>query len=485
MVHDAIVIGSGAGGRAAALEAAEQGLDVLLVDDGSLSMSGFLRREALTLHLLRELAVRRLRSGSEDDRPKTEPRLHWRALTRRAKELARAQARLLRKRLDDAGVRVEPGPARLLSPTRLRIGPGCEREAAILVLASSCRPRRPARFGFDDRVICDNWSVCRLDRVPRNLLVVGAEDVGCELACLFAALGANVTLLDRRRQMLRYVDRDAAEILHAEMRRLGIEVVLAEKLLEVELDTTGEPYALVRLESGRVDRWARVLVAAGRVPNVESLQLDRAGVATDPQGFILTDEFLATSQAGIYAAGEAVASAAGRIDAPQQGRSAVRHALGLDDASTSDWPIAIHAIPEIAMVGLTEEMCQRLDVPHVVGTVRFEDMLYGRILGERWGMLKILVAQQDHRLLGVHIVGSHARELVQIGAAALRREEPVEVLAGEAFTSPSLSEAYRLAALCCLQRLPQQSAGGRGPSADANPWHAPPLDAPERPSRQG
>lgn len=400
MRHD-IVIGSDAAGCTAAAEAARHGQDVLLVDDGYLSAEGHLRRYSLAVHQLREAILgsvdARRMFGEEPDAPRLAD-VRMGSLSWRARELAEVESAGLRSWLISSGVCIDSGPATLLPSGRIRLGTRCVREADIVIIACGSRPRRPTRFPFDDRVICDEWSILQLDELPRSVLIVGAEETGCEFACSLAALGAEVTLLDRRRRMLRYVDRDIVAVLHKKMQRAGIVVVLDEQLRILDAkDHCPEPHAIIRLESGRVEQFERLLTAAGRSPNVET--------------------------------------------------------LGLEVELASNCPLTTYSIPEISMVGFTAETCDRLDVPHVVGVARYEELSLGRIREDRDGMLKLVVGRLDRRVLGVHLISTSARELVQLGAFALRSQAEVDALGNCVYARPSLSEAYRVAALECLAQL--------------------------------
>lgn len=462
MRYDMIVVGSGAAGCAAALEARKQGLSVLLIDDSRLSATGLLRSHGVAFHQLREAIVAVLkadRAFSAEARAMSRVVLPLKALAKERFQLAAAQSKALRERLDSRGVRVESGPAQLVSTTGVRTG-SLIQHAEIIVIDCESGPRQPGRFQFDGGVVCDFRSVFRFVAPPRSMLVLGAEEYGCALACLFAALGTQVTLLDRRSQMLRYVDRELAEILHTRMQWLGVEVVLSEALVGFEVIAgSSEPHANVRLASGRVETFEKVLVAAGRGLDMAGLSLERAGVATDEDGFIVTDEHGSTTQPGVYAAGDAVSGAAGLMSGDYQGRVAVRRALGLNVKMEEHWPMAVYSIPEIAMVGFTEEMCERLETPHVVGRARFGELLAGHWRADPEGMLKLVVGREDGRLLGVQAIGAQALELIQLGTAVMQREETAQALARGPFNSPSLFEAYRFAAVECLEK-----GAGRGAS---------------------
>lgn len=460
MQHDAIVIGSDDAACSAALEGSKRGLNILLVDDGCSTLDNLVHRRLLPMHHLREAIIRGADFHQTINDCSSVSRLSEAQLNAVAKHTqvsAESQFRLLWDRLALSGAQVLSGPAILLSDNRVLVGSGDVREAPIIVIACGSRPRLPERFSFDGKVVCDQWSIVHFEQIPRSLLVVGAETAGCEFACLFAAAGTNVTLLDRRSQMLRYADRDVIEILHRRMQAMGIDVVLHETIEALDVDGHGgEPHATARLGSGRIEKFERVLIAAGEASNVDALGLAQADIEIDDQGFIIIDDFFRTTRRGVYAIGGAISNTP-TGSGPQQGRAAMRHAMGVQSEVASDWPVTIYSIPEISMVGITGEMCGHLGIPYVEGRARFGDLLSGQIRGDHEGMLKLVVSQENRRLLGVHLVGSCARELVQIGALTMRQGESVDVLANASFSDPSLSAAYGNAALDCLEQLDTKS----------------------------
>jgi NAD(P) transhydrogenase len=456
MNFDAVILGSDPAGCSAALEASEQGLRVLFLPDAQRPTQPWSCFVSSPLHLLRESVVQRLSSLLLLEDFPAESRLRefpLQELWERQQELAASQLALFRERLERLGVVVDPRPARFLSAHEIQLGRDERLAAEIVVVATGSRPRRPRRFPFDDRIVCDPDSLLRAGRPPRNLLVLGAEGAGCELACVFGALGSSVTIVDRRDRALRYVDPDLLEVLHERMRELGIDVVLGESLDSVEVNPhSADPHATLRLASGRVEKCDRLVVAAGRQPNVENLGLAEAEIQGDRYGFVITDERLCTSQPGVYAAGGVISDLGQRADA-FQGRAAIRAALGFEVDAAQAAPLTIYTIPEISMLGMTEEMCGRLDFPSAAGSARFEDLLMGRLRSERRGVLKLVANRATEELLGVQIVGRGAAELIHFGGALLRRGETLREVTETIFNSPSLSEAYWWAARNALDRL--------------------------------
>jgi NAD(P) transhydrogenase len=402
--------------------------------------------------LLREAAAaaRPSRLGSG---PVTAARLALIELTESRRQLLAGHVSRLFRELEERGVRFARGRATLRSPSEVSIDGKGLRSADAIVIATGTRPRRPDSFPFGGCVVCDEESIFRLERLPRSLVIVGAEVVGCEFACLFAAFGVDVTLIERRRRLLRCVDREILEVLHSRMQQLGIVVALEEHIEALEVEQGGaEPHASLRLASGRVEKCDRLLVLAGRWPETDALGLSRAGVQTDAQGFVSVDEHFQTSQAGVYAVGDVVGYPFRIGTGLHQARTAMLHAAGRAPAVFNDPPVAIYTLPEIAQVGLIEEAVRRLDVGYVVGFARLEATFHGRVSGGATGLVKLIFGRDDRRLLGAQIVGECAAELVHLAAAWLGAGTTLEQIADSVFNHPSRAEAYRAAALDALER---------------------------------
>lgn len=374
-------------------------------------------------------------------------------LTERRRQLLAGHLSRLFHELQQRGVRFESGLARLRSPREVCVAGKGVRSADVVVVATGTRPRRPASFAFGGPVVCDEESVFRLNRLPRSLVIVGAEVVGCEFACLFASLGVEVTLIERRRRLLRCVDREILEVLHARMHQLGIVVALEEHIESLEVESAGtEPHASLRLASGRVEKCDRLLVLAGREPATEGLGLAQSGIEVDGHGFVSVDEHFQTSQAGVYAVGDVVGYPFRIGSGLHQARAAMLHAAGRPPAVFDDPPMAIYTVPEIAQVGIIEEAVRRLDVGYVVGFARLEATFHGRVDGGASGLVKLIFERESRRLLGAQIIGDDASELVHVAAAWLGAGTTLEQIAHCVFNHPSRAEAYRLAALDASER---------------------------------
>ena len=475
MSHDAIVIGSDEDGVEAAITGANAGLDVLLVDVHEVDATRRGAAGALLLSLLHEtiLEIHAAHRVLGRECMASELRsMFGRILARRRDEAIGFHLASLHARLARAKVRVVSGLPRLLSATEVEIAPGDVRRAPIVVVAVGARARRPARFGFDDQVVCDPDSILLGGSVPRNLVIVGADIVGCEFSCMFAALGSQVTLVDRRRRLLRFVDADLREILHRWMQRMGVTVVLEEGVREVRRAGSGvDAHAIVTLGSGRVEVSDRVLIAAGGVPNTRGLGLDRAGVATDPRGFVIVDDRFRTSQQGVWATGRVIDALTPEGALGHHGRVAMLDAIGADFDASAEIPLVVHTVPEIAAVGLSQEACEHLDVASFAACAPLGRVLRARIRGEDEGILKLVVHRETQRVLGVHVVGMCAHEIVNLGAALLRRGCSLDDLASTVFSAGSLSVAYQSAALHALQlRGTARHAPPENVSSEARKW---------------
>ncbi|TMA66938.1 MAG: Si-specific NAD(P)(+) transhydrogenase, partial [Deltaproteobacteria bacterium] len=333
-------------------------------------------------------------------------------------------------------------------------GDGARRELTgrFIVIATGSRPARDPAIPFDDERVYDSDSILRLDRVPRTLTIVGAGVIGCEYACMFAMLGTKVTLVDARARVLDFADAEIAELLVARMREHGITLRLGEEVAEVRRETTDRIVAETR--SGKAVVAEKLLYAVGREGNTADLALERAGLRAGRRGLIEVNAQFQTAVAHVYAVGDVIGFPSLAATSMHQGRLAMAHAFGLPvNGEGTRLPYGIFTIPEISMVGETEEQLTRARVPYEAGQAFFREIARGEIIGDRAGMLKLLFERASHRLRGVHIIGEKASELVHIGQAVLAFGGPIDYFVDTVFNYPTLSEAYKVAALNGLNRL--------------------------------
>ena len=460
MRHDLLVIGSGPAGVSAALQGAKLGLDVALVErafmlGGACVHQGTIPSKTLRETILRIMAMRR--AGKMGIHSTYLRELSMADLLASKDAVIQAQVDTLQSFLERNQIHVLPGSGSFVSPNEVRVATSHgERIVAAehVILATGSRPRRPDNVPFDDNLVMDSDSILSMNRIPRSLAILGAGVIGCEYACMMAALGVKVSLIDRRDRVLRFLDDDVLDGLHFRMRRMGVRMLLSEAMDSVRVEGSGETArAVVRLKSGRVVKAHRLLMAAGRESNTASLNLGAVGIETDETGLVKVDEDYRTTTPNISAVGDVIGFPALAGTGMHQGRVAVLSMAGKPAPAAENLPTAIYTIPEISMVGLTEQEARDKGLPYEVGVARYSEVARGQILGDDEGLLKLVFRRDDRKLLGVHLLGQNSAELVHMGMAVLHAGGTIDALADSVFNHPTLSEAYRVAALDGLNRL--------------------------------
>jgi len=320
-----------------------------------------------------------------------------------------------------------------------------------ILIATGSSPVRPDLFPFGKGEIYDSDTILKLDRIPKTLAVVGAGVIGAEYACTFRALGAAVEILDGRDVLLPFLDAEVSQALVGALERSGIVFHWKERVQKC----IPQPSGGVRLElsSGAALTAEAVLVASGRQSNTANLGLEKAGVTTGERGIIPVNEHFQTNIENIYAAGDVIGFPALASTSMEQGRRAARHALGLGVSALSPLlPNGIYTIPEVSMVGETEESLKKKGVAYIVGRANYRDNARGRIIGDDDGFLKLLFRQDDQRLLGVHIMGDLATEVAHIGLMAMMCNASANLFVDACFNMPTLGPLYKTATLDALQK---------------------------------
>ncbi len=329
-------------------------------------------------------------------------------------------------------------------------------QADIVILATGSRPRRPEDVPFDKRTVLDSTSILKLRHLPRSLVVVGGGVIACEFCTIFAAMGVEVSLVDSHRQILSYLSEDVVEVLSDTMRDFGVRLYLEQEVCRIERDARRGVVTDTR-EGLRLVSDA-LLYAQGREPNSHYLHPERAGVRMDARGWIEVDDCYRTNVPHIYAVGDLIGRPALAATGMEQGRVAAEHALcGRRPNPQRLMPMAIYTIPELSWVGRTEKELRRDGVDYVVGKAYFSQSARGQIVGDMGGFLKLNVARDDGRLLGVHIIGESASELIHIGQLVMNLGGRVQDLLDNVFNYPTLAECYKIAARACMRQL--ESAG--------------------------
>ena len=322
-----------------------------------------------------------------------------------------------------------------------------------ILIACGTRPAHSDDIPIDGKRIFDSDQVNSLEEVPRELIVVGAGIIGLEYASMFATLGVKVTLLDLRPTLVDFVDREIIESLCFQLRQLGTVFRLGEKVVQVGFDQDRDR-VFAKLESGKVVRGQALLYTIGRQANSDQLNIEAAGLTADGRGKLAVNENFHTSVPHIYAAGDVIGFPALASTSMEQGRLAGCHMFGKPSKMMSHLiPYGIYSIPEISMVGSTEEELTRNKAPYEIGLARYTELAKGQMLGDENGLLKILFDPNTLKLLGVHIIGDRAAEIIHIGQAVLTMGATIEYFRDTVFNYPTLAEAYKVAALDGLNKI--------------------------------
>ena len=452
MSYDLVVIGGGPAGQKAALCGAKAGLSTLIVDREPHIGGECVHRGTIPSKTLRESAVylagMRQRSAQllQGD---IGPGTVIKSLMRRLDQVLKAHEEVMEGQIGQHAIGHVQGRARFLSPHEIEItridGTRSSIEAATVVIATGSRPRQPAEIPIDHEHILDSDSILEMIYLPKTLVVLGAGVIACEFATVFQALGVDVTIVDKGDRPLRFLEAELCDEFVRAFERAGGRFIPGAQAENVQAGVGG---ATVELSNGETLSCEKALVALGRTASLKGLTLENAGVQTTERGYIAVDEHFATNVQHIYAAGDVVGPPALATSSMEQGRRAVLHALGRP--CPGDWdtiPIGIYTIPEMAGVGLTEAQAIERHGAASVGRASFREIARGQINGSTEGLLKLVCDPSGERLLGAHVVGEGATELIALAQMALIGGMGPEVFVENVFNFPTLAEAYRVAAL--------------------------------------
>jgi NAD(P) transhydrogenase len=466
--YDLIVIGSGPAGEKGAAQAAYFGKKVALVErepvlGGACVNTGTvpsktLRESALHLSGFRQRGFQAVNVNMKTN--VTVADFMYRKQLVVEREWQRIESNLRRHGIDRFS-----GTARFLSANEIEVtNPiGTEKlRGEVMLIATGSSPHRPDHVPFDDEFVCDSDSILRMTSMPKSLAVVGAGVIGCEYASIFAALDVDVHLVDGRTSLLPQVDSEIIRILVADMQtRLGITLHLGSDVSEID---KCESSIAITLKDGRELVCDKVLYAAGRTSNTAELNLEAAGVKTGTRGLVIVDENYRTNVENIYAAGDVIGFPALASTSMEQARVAMVHAFNLKYKIrvASILPYAIYTIPEVATVGLSEEDCKKKGIDYGTGRASYRNNARGQIIGDIQGMIKLVFERDSKKLIGVHIVGENASELLHVGMIVMQFGGTINAFIDCVFNFPTLGEAYKYAAYDGLGNLalkPKTSPG--------------------------
>jgi NAD(P) transhydrogenase len=459
---DVIVIGSGPGGQRAAIQSAKLGKRVAVVERrervGGVSIhTGTVPSKTLRQAILEDIANR----GKDVPDP-LHPELRERAaveyLRDRTARVVAQETGVVREQFRRNNVGLIIGDAEFADAHTIRIRDDIATTSDMAVtadhvmIAVGTLPARPAGVDFDERRVIDSDGILRLEEaVPKTMTVVGAGVIGVEYASMFAAMGTRVTLVDARDRLLPFVDREVAIALRYLLRRRNVSFRFNEEVIGVVRE---DGRVLTHLKSGKTIQSHTLMYATGRQGATEGLRLENAGLSCDKRGRIEVDDDYRTKVPHIFAVGDVSGPPGLAATSMEQGRIAALRAFGQPvDQMPELVPIGIYSIPEISYVGATEEELTEAAVPYVVGLAWWRELAKALMTGEEDGFLKILVSPDDRSLLGVHVMGSQATDLVHIGQALMGRGGGLDFLVSAVFNYPTLAEAYKVAGLDAQNRL--------------------------------
>jgi NAD(P) transhydrogenase len=457
--YDLVVIGSGPAGQKGAICAAKLRKKVAIIDRQRTIGGVCVHTGTIPSKMLREaiLYLSGFRQRTFYGRGYVvKDRILMSDLVFRAQSVMTREVEVIKAQLRRNFVTTHEGDARFKDPHTIEIhnedGVQLVHGEKILI-ACGTRPAHSDDIPIDGKRIFDSDQVHCLEEVPRELIVVGAGIIGLEFASMFATLGVKVTLLDLRPTLLDFVDREIIESLSYQLRQIGTVFRLGEKVVQVGLDQERDQ-VFAKLESGKIVRGQALLYAIGRQANSDQLDIEAAGIQPDVRGKLSVNENFQTTVPHIYAAGDVIGFPALASTSMEQGRLASSHMFGKPSKmSTHLIPYGIYAIPEISMVGATEEELTRQKAPYEIGLAHYSELAKGQMLGDENGLLKILFDPNTLKLLGVHIIGDRAAEIIHIGQAVLTMGATIEYFRDTVFNYPTLAEAYKVAALDGLNKI--------------------------------
>jgi len=456
--YEVLVIGSGPAGQKAAIAASKLGRRAAIVEradmlGGVCVNTGTIPSKTMREAVLHLTGLRHREHYGTSYRVKED--ITVQDLGSETRQVVAREMDVVRDQLARNHVALLTGTARFVDPHTVAVTGVTNREWLAhfdkAIIAVGTRPARPPSVNFDGRTVVDSDGVLSLERIPGSLIVVGAGVIGIEYASVFAALGTKVTVVETRPSMLDFCDEQVVEALRYHLRDLSVTFRFGDTVAGVDTHADG---TLTTLASGKKIATDTVVYSAGRQGATDALDLEAAGLSADDRGRIKVDDSFRTEAAHIYAVGDVIGFPALAATSMEQGRRAAYNACGEPTHQLDElYPIGIYTIPEISFVGRTERDLTDAQVPYEVGLARYRELARGQIVGDSYGLLKLLVAPEDRRILGVHVFGTAATEIVHLGQTLMATGATVDYLVDAVFNYPTLTEAYKVAALDATNKL--------------------------------
>jgi len=463
--YDLLVIGSGPSGQRAAMAAAKMKKRVAIVEARAVVGGVCINTGTIPSKTMRE-AVLHLSGynyrSAYGVNYKVKEKITMADLSFRVQAVVKTEVDVTEAQLSRNGIDVVHGVASFIDPTHIRVdGPQTDAtlEASKIILAVGTKPAQSPRVPTNGHSIVNSDQILDLDTLPRSMIVVGGGVIGVEYACMFAILGVRVTIIEKRNRLLEFADQEIIETLSYHLRDSRVTLRLGEELQSVEELAGGGVVA--NLESNKKISGDTLLYAVGRQGAIDGLNLEAAGLEADSRGRIPVDEQFRTKVSHIYAVGDVIGFPSLASVSMEQGRIAASRAFE-DHAASSNpsfYPYGIYTIPEISFIGKTEEQLTGEDVPYEVGMAYYRDTARGQIRGDTTGRLKLIFHRDTRKVLGVHIIGEGASELIHIGQAVMTLDSTIDYFVDTVFNYPTLAECYKVAAFNGLGRMQRYQAG--------------------------
>jgi NAD(P) transhydrogenase len=451
---DLLVIGSGPSGQKAAIQAAKLGKRVAVLEKQRCVGGVCIETGTIPSKTFRE-AVSGFSTRNGLGGPRARPSMEQ--LLGRVAEVIQREVDTVQDQLTRNEVEVVRGRATFVDPHTLSVESGSGRRtmrSANVLIAVGTRPAEPRGVKPDGNTLILSDNILELQKLPRTMVVVGGGVIGIEYASMFAALGIQVTVVDKRPRPLEFIDYEIVDELIHQMRKSEVTFRGGEAVDSIEISEGPPRRGVIQLESGKHLVADLVLFSVGRIGDTESLNLTGVGLEADDRGRLKVDAQFRTRVPHIFAAGDVIGYPALAATSSEQGRLAACHMFGLAaEPMSPHFPIGVYAIPEISMVGATEEELTRDKVPYETGIARFREIARGAILGDDSGLFKMIFRRDDGRLLGVHCIGTQATELIHIGQAVLALGGGLDYFLKTVFNYPTLAECYKVAAFNAANKL--------------------------------
>ncbi|MGH9450626.1 MAG: Si-specific NAD(P)(+) transhydrogenase [Terriglobia bacterium] len=456
--YDVIVIGSGPAGQRAAIQTAKSGKRVALIEKQRMIGGSCVNTGTIPSKTMRE-AVLHLSGYNYQSiygsNYRVKDKIGMADLAFRVQHVIKTEVDVAEAQLSRNGVELMSGTATFADPKTVRVEGAqgtLSYTADFFIIATGTKPASSPRVPLNNRNIVNSDQVLQMAEMPKTLIVVGGGVIGVEYTCMFAVLGVRVILVEKRPRLLEFADAEIVEALSYHLRDRRVIMRLSEEVHGVEETPDGKVVA--NLESNKKISGDALLYAVGRVGNVDEMNLEAAGIAPDSRGRIPVDADYRTSQPHIFAAGDVIGFPSLASVSMEQGRIAAARALGLPvHSNPANYPYGIYSIPEISFIGKTEEQLTNEDAPYEVGIAYYREIARGQIRGDTTGRLKLIFHRETRELLGVHIIGDGASELLHIGQAVFVLKGTVDYFVDVVFNYPTLAECYKSAAFNGLNKL--------------------------------